>query len=250
MAYGKKRYYKRRGIPYGYRRAGRYARIGFSNPAPKQKGFGWGFNQVMKYAKSALSIANSTRKLLNVEYKYVDRGATQIADNSAIGQNPASATECTLNPIEMGDDVNQRNGRSVLAKRVAGSFDVYYNSAYTGTQCIRYMILLTKDYDGAGPDMSRVFEDINSFNTFRNREYPYDSTILKQGRIQVDSTHPMKHIKFDIPLGFHMKFIDNGATYASISRNGLDFVIFCDVASGANPPKITKFQSRFSYIDN
>lgn len=241
----------RKAKTYRYNRAGRNSFVGrrVNGWSKFGRSFSKGFNGVFNLASRALNTASKIRKLINVEYKYIDTGATEIPSNTEIGYLPASATYCVLNKIGQGDDKNERNGVSVRMSRVAGSFDVYHNAAYTGTQCVRYLFCIYRDADGGLPDLNKVFDSVNSFNTMRNREYPYEVSILKQGRVQVDTvTRQFVHVKYDIPLNSHEKFIDAGNDYDSISRNMLLFFIWCD--ADANSPKITNWQSRFSYIDN
>lgn len=234
---------------FGYPKARGYYPGRAGRSVGKWGSFKHGFSSAWSAANKALKMAASIKKLINVEYKYVDCGVASIPDNSAVGASPTNATFALLNGCSQGNSQSQRNGISLLAKSIAGSFDVYRNASGVDTQCLRYMLCWYPRAEGSAPDMSRVFTDPAAFTTTRNKEYPFEVRILKEGRIQVDNTDKaFKHVKFYVPLSSHVKFSGTGSAYTDISRNSLWFFIWCDQA--ANRPSLTHFQTRFQYIDN
>ena len=241
--------YRKGSSKYGYPKARGYYPGRSGRSIGRWGSFKHGFSSAWSAANKALKMAASIKKLINVEYKYVDCGTSQIADGSQIGYTPANTTFTLLNGCAQGNTQTTRNGISLLAKSIAGSFDLYRNVAGTDTQCIRYMICSYPHSEGTAPDMSRIFTNSADYASTRNKEYPYEVRIFKEGRVQVDSTQKaFKHVKFFIPLNFHVKFSGTGSAYTDISRNSLFFYIWCDQA--ANKPCITHFQTRFQYIDN
>lgn len=212
---------------------------------PWTKSFSKGFNSVWNVASKALKMANDVKRLINVEIKYLDG---DIADGTPIGYLPTASTGLFLNGIGQGDASYQRNGMSIKAKSLGLSFDVQRNASNANPQCARWFILYTPKSEGAGPDLARVFTNA-TFETTKNREYPYDSIILASGRVQVDNVKAQRvHVKRFIPLNFHQRFSGTANQVSDVARGDLHFVIWCD--QSANKPTIEHFQSRFTYIDN
>lgn len=221
-----------------YRRAYRASRKFYGAHARYARRWGRAGQSVARAAFSASSTANRLARVLNVEYKHYD---TQIA--SAISSTP---TVTDLTAIIQGDDVEQRNGRSIKA------MSLFLQGLYTGhtsatRTTIRTVVVLDTRPDMGTPTYADVYE-ANSVTSLREINE-------LQGRFRVlfDSTRNMTIAsssivtwKKYIPLrGLHIKY--DGTAAANVSQNGL-YLMQISTEPTNTPSQSTEVRLR--YVDN
>lgn len=179
--------------------------------------------------------------LINSEVKYVDSAFASSITNTG------SSANTTLTNIAEGDDVNQRNGRWLLAKSMQSRMAFTVNTAATGATIVGYAFVMDKkaSIGTSGTPWTDVFATADP-NALINRADSERFVILKRGVLDLSSQNASKHIKVYIPLkGIHLKY--NGTLATNVDQNMIYLVLISNQAT--NTPSITG-NFRFDYYDN
>lgn len=207
------------------------------------------YSGYMNTAMKALTLARYVKSVINTEYKYHDTtGEDYAVSNAAYGVFP-------LNLIAEGDDNNQRNGRSVLAKHLSLRMTVNLAGALDHA-VVRLVVLTYKSCQGAYPNTAEIYTDptgafaVNSFREISSANFS-NYRLLWDKRISLDGDYKSE-IKIDKYFKFntHLKYIGAGDTIDNVGQNGLFFMLISDNAFSVTDFVNLNFNSRLRYIDN
>lgn len=201
-------------------------------------------------ARTALKTAKWVASLVNVEYKVTDN------DISMNVQNAAYSTQY-LTGIAQGDDMNQRNGRSILGKSLYFQLRVYLGNTFNSAVC-RLVLVEDTTGDGTTPTAADLFvttsgdNAVNAFRQVLNQETKrYRIWWDKRISLDQDFKNEIYISKYIKMRKHHIKYIGTGST--STNAGPGSFWLMCistsAIASGVYPINISG-QSRLRYIDN
>jgi hypothetical protein len=194
----------------------------------------------MAKAEQALRIANSTKRLLNVEKKHVDAA-------SSFNPGAISASSVLLTGIAQGDTNESRDGSSIklLSLSIHGRIE---KSTSTTSTVVRIVLVHDKVPDGSAPSHSDIFQDSdhNSHYQTENMGTKY-SIISDKSYVMSDGGGEMKLFRNFKKLNQKMRFTGTGATISDISQGAL--WLFAISNETTNTPTLT-FRSRCMYVDN
>lgn len=183
------------------------------------------------------------KSLVNVEFKNIE---------SASSSNPTSSGYMTLlNGIAEGDDINQRNGRSILIKSAYVKHTM--KCATSGdTAYIRCILFWDKQPSGTAPTGSDLLDTVGGFDlvrAFRNLSNRKRFKIISDKTYTVVNGGP-NYIRYTdkyIKMNTHTIYSSTGNTISSISSNALYCFIVSDQPT-VTPAVYMAYQLR--YIDN
>lgn len=195
---------------------------------------------VARIAGTALSTAKFVASLVNVEYKYYDRGATGLI----IDWNGS-----IINMVEptQGTQANQRTGDSIKMKTLTLRYSWRWNNASlnNGEVC-RIVVIIDKENDiSTGAQYFSVVGTANAPYQVKNADTKFDSRVLYDKVHIVDPVaHPLVFGKAVIKLDTHLRF---EAGTITAENNAIKMIII-----NQNPTNGSKFSfdSRTTYIDN
>lgn len=217
MAYRSRRRYGRR-----YRR--------YRSRAKPQQGV-WGIAK-----KAAWNIA---KYYLNPEKKVIDVAETQTTPGT-------SGTVVLLSGIAQGDDITNRNGRSIRCTSLLFRAAININASAVNTW-VRYILFTDKATAGSAPAVTDVLKEakitapLNAsnaprFHIFRDRVYALDGVGLK-------NVHMEEFIKYRE----HIKYIGTDAT---ITSAGVGTIYVLMLSSEAINTPMVSWSSRIRFLDN
>lgn len=182
-------------------------------------------------------------EFINSEVKYVD---TTIS--GSIGTGGLFST--LLNGIAMGDEYNNRNGRSILMKDLDVRFKIQSTPSNTNIQSIGWAIVMDKKPDESTLcNWGNVFQLNSVFAHVDKADHSGRFVVMARGQIQINNPYnPSVSTKRYIPLkGIHIKFDGTDATQTSIDQNAIHFIATTDQPSDT---ATILGESRLNYYDN
>lgn len=200
-------------------------------------------------AMQALKTAKWVASLVNTEFKFNDTQIAMPLDNT---QYQISA----LTIMPQGDESNERNGRSVLAKALEFQLKLKLVPA-SGAGVVRIVLVRDTTCDGALPDMSDIFDTINgdlAVNSFRNiinaPTKKYQIWWDKRFSLDIDYKDEIYISKYIKLKKSHVKYIGSGFAPSDLGPGNF---FLCAISTG-NPETDVVFNlngfCRFRYIDN
>lgn len=190
---------------------------------------------VAEVAGTALTVARSVAKLINVEFKYWDT-------TSAL--NPSTTPGVIhLTGISQGDGPSNRDGDSIKVKSCAIKMYGVKNPSATSTQVLITLVLDLLP-SGTPPSASQVYENSPSVIGFRNLDYKNRFVILKEWRV-----HLGDHTMFDRE---YFKAMDMQTTFTSTSAaatQGKHLFLLYQSTEATNTPNLY-VRTRVRYLDN
>lgn len=203
------------------------------------KGYGY-----LDKAQKALSVALSVKKLLNVEYKFLDNNFSGLPTYDI----PFFQL---LNGVATGDNAISRDGSSIKLINLQMKLRIV-NSGTNVTQT-RIMLVLDRQPNKAQftlSDLTNVTSSTGDVLALRNLDYNkrfhifYDKVHLTDGIKQ-----NQQYVEYFKPLEIKPRYEGTGSTIANITTNAIYFVAISNEAVAANPPSIT-VSTRMRFIDN
>lgn len=167
-------------------------------------------------------------------------------DVSAAGNPSTSAGITLLTGTNQGDDVNNRQGNSSLAKYLTFNHSVTMNTSATATQ-VRLILFVDGDNDGQTPTAAELLTDPTNLMSSINADYSSRFTILydKHYFLSINGDR-IDGDKFYKPLNFHIKY--TGATGSTdFGRNNIWLYQVSNEVT--NVPRVDYF-SRYAFYDN
>lgn len=201
-------------------------------------------------AVQALRTAKWVASLVNTEFKHND---TQIA----MSMNNTAYNQAAITIMPQGDDDNERNGRSVLAKALEFQLRLSLDPTNTiGHGTVRIVLVRDTTCDGTLPNMADIFDTISTdqaVNSFRNISTAptkkYQIWWDKRFSLDVDYKDEIYISKYIKLKKSHVKYLGTGF---AASDCGPGNFFLCAISTG--DATFTRFNlagySRFRYIDN
>lgn len=199
------------------------------------------YSKAYNYGRKALRVAYGLKRILNVEYKATDYNANVT---------PISGTPYAryLTNIAQGDNFNQRNGNSILAKSVLVKLKAECN-VLSETQSIRVLLVKDTQCRGVAPTLTDILQSPTSLISPRNRNTTARFEILadKVFTVAKDLETDTKFLNIFVKLTHHVKFTGATDVVGDAREGALFLYIYTDDA--ANNADIDIY-TRFRYIDN
>lgn len=194
----------------------------------------------MSYSKMAYQAYRGyklIKGLVNVEKK--------LFTNNAFSATPDNTGVVTvLNTITAGDDANQRNGNSILAKYMTTRFYVTQNASATNT-VLRCIIVQDLQNQGATPAVTDILQAAAATSPMNNDNVErfwilYDKmiTLSTGGNTMI----PITNYK---ALNFHCKYTGTAST--TFSMNAICMLLISNEVT--NTPAVTGYW-RLAFYDN
>lgn len=194
-------------------------------------------------AKQAYSGFKYLRGMINCEKKFYD-----ISGNLSINN---TGDVSTLSGISQGDDTNQRNGDSILAKYLDLRFSWVMNAA-DPVEMVRTIVFQDTMSLGTVPAVGDVLTLVGTstdvlalLNLVGARQHRFK--ILHDESYTLCSTGTQAVQKnLVVPLNDHIKFT---GTVGSDEGKNIVYILNISSSTGANKPTVT-WKSRLAYYDN
>lgn len=190
---------------------------------------------------------NLLKSMLNVEYKVVDTAVVQ----QSIPQTPIVVTH---NPLQLGNDYTQRNGRQVKFTSLYHRLTFQAPATQTIPQFVRYVLFWVKDPSGVAPTPLQMFGSATpNINAMMNLNVRKDFEIIEDKIMQIDSNsagNPSELLNKYFKLDQHTIYGSTSlGTIADIESYAL--CSFCwSTGVGAAQQPIIEGTIRMRYLDN
>lgn len=229
-----------------YRRSYRRGRRTYRRYGAKRTGKSSNWGQM---ARTALRTAKFVAGLINVEKKFIDTAISTSIDNTSYRIFP-------LNIVAQGDDENQRNGRSILAKNLSIRGRLELSGSAVDFNTCRMVLVRDKANPGATVNMSDIYDTIvgnNAPHAFRNlltgAAQRYD--ILWDKRITLDKDSKARTvIEKYIKLNNHIHYVGTGGTVADVGNGSLFLCVISTGTVAGDSFMTLAATARLRYIDN
>ncbi len=181
-----------------------------------------------------------------IEFKHKEVTGTDIECNT-------TGVFVLLNGLLKGDNVDQRDGDEVVARRIMirGSFE---NNGTTPPDCeIRVMIVRRKETSNVVQTTDNLLDNSTSsktVNRFLNLDRARGWKVYADETFSMDTlAHTLIPFKFLYKLNHTVKMTGSADAESAMDRNSLYIYVCSTVAAGVNAPHCD-FTSRFSYCDS
>lgn len=233
MAYGKKSMYRR---PYKRTYNRRYRKKRYPNVKTTSY---FTPRNVYSAARYAARGYNLLKGIVNAEVKRYDGTVSQNISNAY--------TMSLLSAVDQGDDVQNRNGNSILAKYFTLSYNLTMNASATGT-FFRMIIFADGDSDSTNPVDTDLLQ-----NNATGITSPINSDNTQRFTVLYDNVHCLSingdrvvNEKIYRPLHFHIRY-RTGTASTGHSKNNIWAFLLSNEAT--NTPLLT-FDFRLAFYDN
>lgn len=190
-------------------------------------------------ASKAYNGVKYLKGLINVEKHYVDvsNGAQNVDTTGFV---------TLLSAIAQGDDVNNRNGNSILAKTLYWR-SIVLRDASNVNPCnfVRIMIIKDLENTGTAPTIADILASATVYS-------PLNVDHTSRYQVLADRVIPLplngaegNQLKLFIPINDHLKFTGSAST--DVYKNAIYVMGLSDV--GLNPP-VMGYNSRIGFYDN
>lgn len=219
-------------MPYYRRRVKRYGRKRY-----RKRPTG-GLHTAMQIARTAYRGVKFIKGLVNVEKHYQDTTVNQTVANTG--------SVILLSGIAQGDDVNNRQGNSILAKTLYCRFYVQRDVANTSVaNYVRCIIAKDLENTGSTPSISDLLTAVNVTSALNvDHTARYQILMDKVYALSLNGTMCLSIKKF-IKINDHLKYTGSAAT--DVYKNNIYLFIVASEAS--NLPYING-NFRISWYDN
>lgn len=181
--------------------------------------------------------------LINVEKKFID------VENTATLPTSSGVIE-VLNDIPAGDDAEERNGNSILAKYITLNGRIVINPSAT-TTFVRILVVVDKHGQGTPPTLAQLLQDasINRNLTSRMNIDNVDRFYVLFNRLIPlnNNGNGTKVFKMYRKLNFHLKY--DGTSTGSYDSNAIYCVMISDQLV-TDPTPFINWHSRIAFYDN
>lgn len=191
-------------------------------------------------AQSAYNTAHAVKRLINVEFKYMDTYDEEAIDTTG-------HIEC-LNLIAEGDDYINRNGRSVRATQLDFRGFIEFNTDASAEDYQHGTVLIVRDnqQNGTAPTIAELFTT-SAWQDFTTPRHWDRFTVMYAKRFCVSSASPVQKVKKHWKLNHKIEFIGTDATNTSMGAGSMYLVLLGD---GTTYPPLLNFHARLRFIDN
>lgn len=217
-----------------YNKGGKIYKRNFKKKKSYQKPMRY---KVADMAYQAFRGVNYLKGLVNAEL--------HSADFTASAQNITNTgSVIPLTTIAQGDNYNNRQGNSILAKYLFGRMEFAKNSSATSTFIRLMFIQDTQQIGDTDPGIADILSSsstISSLNQFQKGRF----SVLRDTTIRLEPNQTTDVMKVNLKLPFHIKF--NGTSGSDIQKNGVYLVVLSNEST--NYP-VFSYNLRISFYDN
>lgn len=179
------------------------------------------------------------KNLINVEFKYLDTSGSGVVDNAG--------ALTYLTGIAEGDDISNRNGRSIKSQSLFVKMRLVINASATGT-CIRHIIVMDKHNQGATPTVTDILQTASvesslNISTQQNRWHILSDEVISL----TTSGGNTKYVERFYPWHAHIKY---GGTTANVSDARFGAIFMLQISSEAINTPTSVYNIRYRYVDN
>lgn len=195
----------------------------------------------LQVAQKALAGVKYIKGMINCEKKYRDTQWTGSADYNG-------SIQC-ISYCATGDDVDNRQGNSILVRSMYIRADIQANAAATNTY-FRIIVFMDKENQGTDPTASDVLATVGSSyapTSPLNVDHIARYTILVDKTITMDAVKSItsSFVKY-IPLQHHLKY--TGTAAANIYKNAVYMLMLSNQVT-TNLPAF-QLTARMGFYDN
>lgn len=222
-----------------YRRGRRRKRKSYRKKTPSYKqGLSGVVKTVGKNLPAMWRALNWVYAAINPELKYIDSGVVTVSASS-------TPTVTGISLIAQGDDVTNREGRSILARSLFLRLSMTKHASATITM-VRVVIVI--DMRNAGASFAStdllVSNDVNSqLNVNAGGRF----RVLIDKVLSLDTDDVVQHREIFRNLGFHIRYSGTAGDVTTAWQNAMFIMIFSNEAT--NTPQVT-YNTRIRFIDN
>lgn len=194
----------------------------------------------MEIASKAYSGVKYLKGLINTEKHYFDAGTTSTIDSTGAA--------VLLNGMAAGDDVNNRQGNSILAKTLY--FQGYVRRDESNATVVNGIrLLIVKDLEGTGtaPTITDILNSASVVAPLNVDHLPRYQVLVDVRDVLIKDQTDGFMIKKFLRIDDHLKYTGTGAT--DVYKNALYLILYGDIAAASNPP-LLQWTSRLGYYDN
>lgn len=183
---------------------------------------------------------NMLKGLVNVERKLFSQEFTDVITNSA-------AVVHSISDIAAGDDINTRNGNSILAKTLNIRTSFSYpgvGAGFTGAY-VRYLVVKDTMQTGTDPQVTEILQTATYIA-------PILDDAVSRFQVVIDEMIPLSAAgenqvfrKYFRTLNFHIKYFGTGSN--TQYKNNLFMLILTNTPS---PPITVDSYVRVAFFDN
>lgn len=216
-----------------YRRRNRGRRY-YRRKYQKSRGYIYG-----KAANQLYRDVMSLKEKINVEYK--------VADRFPSGAITSTGTLFTVNGLQLGDDITNRDGRQVRWVSMQSSLVATWDPALAAPVVLRCMFIIDTQPSGTAPGLSAILDsvDVVSFRNLANRKR---FVCLKDFSLTLSADYPEKVFKMYKKLNMKTVFNSgNTGTITDISSNSLYLLMVSNTSTNAPG---ASWRIRLRFIDN
>lgn len=194
--------------------------------------------QALSLAKFAAKNVGFLKGIVNAEKKRYDLEMSSSTVNN-------TAQFYNLNDIAAGDDVNQRNGNSILAKYLTFQ-GIFTSNAASTHSFVRYVIFMDTQNQSATPTAAQLLQNATNVTSPINSDYSKRFIILRSGIVPLNNAGGNSQtVDVYVPINQHIRF--TGTATGTYYTNTLYLMILSDI--NTNPPAFAG-SSRLVYYDN
>lgn len=197
----------------------------------------WG-SSALSMASKALRMANYFKQIINVEHKHSEVGY--------LGETVSTGIVTHLTPIATGDDPDERNGTSVLARFLNIRGEIRWNTSSPYQRCRIVIIRDNQQVDDTSPTLTEIFNENNPLSHLSVAD-PGRFKILAQRNFTADMQKLTTSFHITYKMQYHLRF--NGTAGTDISKNGTYLCLMTsDITTGEGAN--LEYISRLTYVDN
>lgn len=203
-----------------------------------------GLRAIAQSASTALKVAKSVKRMLNVEYKVTD---TVLTASGGAGAGIDDAGEVhDLLQIAQGDGQTHRDGNSVRVKSLNIKGGISLGGAATFTKA-KVLIVRDSQPNGSTPTFTTIFENSVMSRLYMNRTYPGRFKVVASRDLKLSTEGGHNEVFFDIYMKLNDKILwQSGATADPYNTNYL----LCLIADQSTNEPAFSIASRCKFVDN
>lgn len=209
---------------------------------------GWGSTakKALSMATKAVGMGSALYGLLNPEFKM-----KEVYSSATVNTTP---TISLLNGLTKGDDIGNRDGRSILMKSLNLQATIIVNASTTIGSFVRCMVFIDKSPSGVSPTYTEILDTSTITQPIlaqRNLNFRKRFVILRDQLIEVSPGSGGKGLycfNYYKKLAMHTIYdASDAGDITDISNNALYFLTVSN--EGVNTPTVT-LCSRVRFLDN
>ncbi len=198
----------------------------------------------MSVAGKALTVAYGIKRLMNVEFKFIDKTDTNVT------MDDGSGTHINVTNLAQGDTDITRDGNSIKVTSWLFRANITMNPMAVLTFAT-VLLVQDKQSNGAVYSVSKLLKSVASgLSTISplNIDNKFRFRVIKRWEVAMSASGKTDYIlKFVKKMNMHIRYGSNNGDITDLQSNALSIVIISNEA--LNAPTIT-YYNRIRYVDN